>query len=134
MQILVNSREYKRIHERVAKMFGKARECEHCRSIDAKTYDWANVSGAYTLQRSDWKRLCRSCHVRMDASIRTDEFELRGKRMNLAAWAREVGIPYRTVRTRIKVCGWDVEQALFTRVGERTRWKQPQREVRNEDS
>ncbi len=53
---------YQAIHKWVTRNFGKAIECEHCLTPDAKIYDWANISGEYRKVRSDWKQLCRKCH------------------------------------------------------------------------
>lgn len=46
-----------------------------------------------------------------------------------AEWARELGIPYPTLKARIDR-GWRVEDALSTRVGERTRWNTPAQSLR----
>lgn len=50
------------LHNWVNKEFGKPRTCEHCGTTESKTYDWANISGQYKRDLSDWIRLCRKCH------------------------------------------------------------------------
>jgi hypothetical protein len=47
--------------------FGKPKKCDHCGTTDTeKHYDWANVDHKYRRRREDFKRLCRSCHLRYD--------------------------------------------------------------------
>jgi hypothetical protein len=53
-------------HRRIEAILGKPRFCESCKSTTAKQYDWANISKEYKLDVSDWKRLCRRCHVNFD--------------------------------------------------------------------
>jgi len=64
----LNSRKeklvYSAIHSRLIRDWGKADLCDNCNS--SKTVDWANVSGKYLLIRSDWKKLCRKCHIAYD--------------------------------------------------------------------
>lgn len=55
-------------HHRLYKMFGKPRRCDHCHTTTAKCYDWANLSGNYA-DPNDFKRLCRSCHLKLDYSM-----------------------------------------------------------------
>lgn len=40
--------------------------CEHCKSTTKKRYEWANASGDYLRNLSDWIRLCKSCHIKYD--------------------------------------------------------------------
>jgi len=54
------------LHNWVEKHRGKPRVCEDCGSISAKFYDWANISRQYKRELTDWKRLCRACHVKFD--------------------------------------------------------------------
>lgn len=65
--------QYKYLHVKVAKAFGKPSLCEDCGVTDAKRYDWANQGNnygyPYVVKREDWKRLCRSCHQRQDAHL-----------------------------------------------------------------
>lgn len=58
--------EYYKVHYWVKKQLGNPRLCDACGVTDWKTYDWANLSGDYKYDLSDWKRMCRPCHFRMD--------------------------------------------------------------------
>lgn len=55
-------------HRRIEYLLGKPRKCEHCGITTAQYYDWANISKKYKLVTSDWKRLCRQCHIIYDRS------------------------------------------------------------------
>lgn len=57
---------YTALHEWVSRTYGKLNFCEMCQRSDKKQYDWANISGEYKRKRSDWLRLCRSCHQKYD--------------------------------------------------------------------
>lgn len=52
------------IHAWVKKWIYDPGECQHC-GIKNRL-DWANISGKYLRDKSDWLRLCRKCHSRMD--------------------------------------------------------------------
>ena len=65
--------EYRALHYWVSKQLGKPRECWECGTTDATYYDWSNVSGLYLKDLSDWRRLCRRCHLIADGP------RLRGK-------------------------------------------------------
>ena len=55
-------------HTWVAKLYGKPTECEHCgvKNLRPRQYQWANKSGEYLRKKSDWLRLCISCHIVFD--------------------------------------------------------------------
>lgn len=57
------------IHRWIERNHGKPMKCEECGTTEKKRYDWANISGQYKRDFSDWKRLCRSCHVKFDKSL-----------------------------------------------------------------
>lgn len=61
--------EYKNLHSWVNKNFGRPRKCDDCGTTTAKRYDWATIENRYTKLRSDWRRLCRSCHQKLDAEL-----------------------------------------------------------------
>lgn len=54
---------YSGIHKWVYDKFGTPTKCEKC-GIEGggKNMNWANVSGEYKRDRSDWVRLCPRCH------------------------------------------------------------------------
>lgn len=67
---------YSAKHMRIYKKFGSPNICENC-GIDKvpkgkkRWFEWANISGKYKTQRSDWKRLCKNCHEKMDIHLKT---------------------------------------------------------------
>ncbi len=54
-------------HQMMNKIYGRPQECEgkNCKGT-SKRYEWASVRKIYTTDRNEWKRLCRSCHIRYD--------------------------------------------------------------------
>jgi len=54
------------MHARLKRYYGESKKCSNCGTLDAKRYDWANISGEYKNEYSDYERLCRSCHVKKD--------------------------------------------------------------------
>lgn len=68
---------YSRAHRFVYKSLGKASKCEVCLDGNKKIYHWANLSGNYSLDLSDWKQMCPSCHKKHD----NDFYKKEGKRM-----------------------------------------------------
>lgn len=59
---------YRAIHSWIAKEKGKPHYCKHCKRSDLfhRQYHWANKSGLYKRDLSDWLRLCASCHKKYD--------------------------------------------------------------------
>ena len=58
---------YNSIHHWVRDTFGKPDECEHCDGIfSGRKIEWANISGEYKREKSDWIRLCAKCHRKYD--------------------------------------------------------------------
>jgi hypothetical protein len=57
---------YYGLHNWINKELGKPSLCKHCFSTKEKRYEWANISGEYRRESSDWIRLCRSCHIIYD--------------------------------------------------------------------
>lgn len=57
---------YVAIHIWVSRKLGKANKCEDCQSLANKKYEWANISGKYKRDISDYKQLCTSCHRKYD--------------------------------------------------------------------
>jgi hypothetical protein len=54
------------LHTWTTRHFGRPKLCEHCGTTTAKKFHWANISRAYRRDRSDWLRLCASCHQKFD--------------------------------------------------------------------
>lgn len=57
------------LHRWVERRLGRPRKCEKCGTTKAKVYHWANISGEYKRDLSDWKRLCVYCHRIFDGKI-----------------------------------------------------------------
>ena len=60
--------QYRALHFWVQKRLGKAFFCSNDSNHKSIVYDWANLSGEYKKDISDFKSLCRSCHRKMDKS------------------------------------------------------------------
>lgn len=60
---------YTNIHSKIRRRFGTPSVCEDCKGLfSGRFIHWANVSGEYKEDRSDWKRLCAKCHKNRDFS------------------------------------------------------------------
>jgi len=60
---------YAALHLRVATVRGKPKRCGDCGTTKAKRYEWANLTGRYD-DVNDYRRLCVSCHHKMDGTVR----------------------------------------------------------------
>ena len=58
--------DYSWTHKWVNREFGRPKKCEFCRTTNAKTYEWHNLTRTYTRTRKEWMRLCKSCHMKND--------------------------------------------------------------------
>lgn len=66
--------EYKAIHHWVNKQKGKPTECEECKlHFTGRKIHWANISGDYLKDVTDWKRLCAKCHYIFDEQFKRKE-------------------------------------------------------------
>lgn len=54
------------LHVWVEKELGTPRECWDCGTTEDRRYAWANISGEYKQETSDWERLCYPCHAKKD--------------------------------------------------------------------
>ncbi len=61
---------YSGIHHWVKKHLGSPTKCKHCGKDDliGHQIQWANKSGKYLRDITDWIRLCISCHIEYDKS------------------------------------------------------------------
>ena len=58
---------YSALHKWVRSRLGKPKLCKFCGvNNKEKKIDWANKSGKYIRDLSDWIRLCRKCHKNYD--------------------------------------------------------------------
>lgn len=53
-------------HNWVVRRLGRPQKCEHCGTTEDRMYHWANVSGKYHRDITDYIRLCVPCHKKMD--------------------------------------------------------------------
>lgn len=60
------SLNYRSLHYWVQRNLGKPSKCENCGNTNASRYHWANISGEYKRDLTDWARLCPSCHALLD--------------------------------------------------------------------
>lgn len=61
---------YGTLHAWVRRNFDTPSLCEHCGTNKSKKFEWANITGQYLLDRSDWARLCCQCHRRYDVGTK----------------------------------------------------------------
>ena len=61
-----NKNEYTKIHQWVRRRLGSPMICSKCGTKESKIYHWANLSGLYKKDSTDWIRLCPKCHRHMD--------------------------------------------------------------------
>lgn len=54
------------IHAWVTRQLGRPHQCENCLTKEYHRYEWANISGKYKRDLSDWVRLCVPCHRNYD--------------------------------------------------------------------
>lgn len=69
-----NSASYRAKHQWVQRKLGFPKKCQQCGKIQKKGHNmhWANISGKYKRELSDWIRLCSKCHGRYDAQKRKE--------------------------------------------------------------
>lgn len=65
---------YSGLHKWVESILGKPKQCESCKTIKAKKYEWANKSKKYKRKIDDWVRLCVSCHHYFDGTSNVKPF------------------------------------------------------------
>lgn len=80
--MLLRSTEYRLIHYWIRKEKGNPGPCEKC---GKEKSEWANVSGKYMRDTSDWIPLCRPCHRKYDHPDREEGSTCK----NGHAWNKE---------------------------------------------
>lgn len=60
---------YSALHYWIRNKLGRPSICFHCKRTDQKRYEWANISGKYKRDVTDWIRLCKKCHTKLDDSV-----------------------------------------------------------------
>lgn len=61
-----DSASYSAKHHWVTRKLGKAQKCEICGEFSLKNYQWANRSGQYKRDLTDYFQSCIPCHKRYD--------------------------------------------------------------------
>jgi len=63
---------YDALHDWVKRRLGRPTKCEHCGTdgLTGKQIHWANKSGEYLRDLSDWLRLCKHCHDIYDGKVK----------------------------------------------------------------
>lgn len=75
---------YYALHSWVERQLGKPLKCESCGTSEPRKYEWANKSGDYLRDVSDWLRLCTPCHRMHDKKLLIfREYCLHGHRLTL---------------------------------------------------
>ncbi len=64
---------YRTIHTWLSYNYGKADKCEICNTKVKQVFQWANKSGDYLRDISDWIMTCRSCHRKRDMAKKRGE-------------------------------------------------------------
>lgn len=59
---------YSALHAWIRRKLGRPTICCHCGKTETRKYymHWANISGEYKRELSDWIRLCALCHKKFD--------------------------------------------------------------------
>jgi hypothetical protein len=73
---------YNALHTWIHRKLGKACKCEDCGKTEApkgKSYffQWANISGNYKRDLTDWKQLCSVCHRKYDGITKLSKEEAK---------------------------------------------------------
>jgi len=55
---------YDALHDWVKRKKGKAKQCVHCGTKDAKRYEWSNIDHKYRRNVDDFIELCTKCHYK----------------------------------------------------------------------
>ena len=83
-----NQVSYQALHMWINRKLGKARHCSKIASHNTypyiTKYVWANISGEYKRELSDWRSLCRSCNL-LDRISRARVFDKKGHRIKSEA-------------------------------------------------
>lgn len=64
--------QYQALHSWISRTLGKPSTCEECKLTNLFNHKihWANLSGKYKRELTDWKRLCAKCHLKLDGHKR----------------------------------------------------------------
>lgn len=71
-----DSATYAALHYRVEKQRGKPKLCMVCGNLNAKRYEWANLTGRYE-DVNDYARMCVPCHRAYDNNRKNSSKHVR---------------------------------------------------------
>ena len=113
--------------------YGSPIRCDHCGKRQRKSkgrniIQWANISGKFKRERSDWMTLCVSCHKKYD--YRNGAYHVRGEKH---CWSklnekqvkeiRQKHIPYKHGNS-IKIAEqYNISTATISAIIRRLNWK-----------
>lgn len=87
------------VHDWMTSRYGQPNHCEQCGTTDPDTrYEWANISGEYRRERSDFIRLCKRCHNNHDQINVWQVAPSRRNRAMAAVNGKPVSSKYKGVR------------------------------------
>lgn len=58
-----DSVSYRNLHRWIERRLGKANKCSNDSTHFSTRYHWANISGEYKRELTDWRELCPSCNL-----------------------------------------------------------------------
>lgn len=66
---------YRGLHKWVEKVMGRPAKCDACSLKGVpdgrkRYFEWANKSGRYLREVDDWLRLCKSCYINYDKTLK----------------------------------------------------------------
>lgn len=61
---------YSGLHKWIYRKLGNPSHCIQCGCTGKRRYEWANKSGQYKRDLTDWLRLCKSCHKKYDNAMK----------------------------------------------------------------
>ncbi len=76
-------------HMWISKHYGKANHCENDNNHKSWRFEWANLSGLYYRERSDYRQLCKKCHYALDAKKKCKwghEYNIENTFVNANGW------------------------------------------------
>ena len=74
---------YRAIHQWVERKLGKATHCSNNKNHTAKRYHWANISGEYKRDVTDWKQVCPHCNFQDGVKIPIRLKEVRSLKIKM---------------------------------------------------
>lgn len=70
---------YSGVHRWLYRECGLPSQCKHCGTTESKRFEWANISGEYKRDITDFIRLCAKCHDKYDEPWKKRTRDFRGR-------------------------------------------------------